>query len=345
MRISELGEDTFLRELKEKFPPETSSVAIGIGDDAAALKIPEGELALLTTDSLVEGAHFTGKTLPPRFVGRKAVAVNASDIAAMGGEPLGVLLSLHVPKDAEVETLWQVVSGAHERARELSMALLGGNLAFSPSGIVVAVTAIGATVGGRALERTGARVGDGIYLTGKIGASTTGLELLEHGVALSPAGGVIVPESLREGPIGLAESCIRAHIDPEPRVNVGRALNEKKLATAAIDVSDGLALDLHRLCRASGVGAVIDEGSLPIAPGALAWERWWKRDATVRALRGGEDYELLVAGKRSKLDRFRDASDVPLTLIGEIGKADAVELRRRNGTIEPLEPAGWDHFR
>jgi thiamine-monophosphate kinase len=125
---------------------------------------------------------------------------------------------------------------------------------------------------------------------------------------------------------------------------VGRALNEKKLASAAIDVSDGLALDLHRLCRASGVGAIVDEGSLPIAPGALAWERWWKRDATDRALKGGEDYELLFTAKKTKLARFRDASDVPLTLIGEIRGQDAIELRRRDGRIEPLAPAGWDHF-
>lgn len=345
MRLSELGEDAFLRELPKRFPATGETVVLGIGDDAAILDPPAGEHLLLTTDSLVEGVHFARRWMPPRFLGRKAVAVSASDIAAMGGEPIGILLSLAVPPDSEVEALWQLVEGVHERARELGMNLVGGNLASSPGGILVDATVVGATVRKRALRRSGAKPGDGIYLSGKIGAASTGLKLLEHGAVLAPEGGLIVPQNLRGGPIALAEACIRAHIDPEPRMALGRELNRRKLASACIDVSDGLALDLHRLCRASGVGARIEETSLPLSPGLLAWERTWKRDPTLCAVSGGEDYELLfTSGSGEKLDRFREPLDLFVTRIGETTEEERVDLVGRDGVVRPLSPSGWDHF-
>ncbi len=345
MRLKDLGEDAFLRELQKRLPATDANVVLGIGDDAAILDPPEGERLLLATDSLVEGVHFSRKWMPPRFLGRKAVAVNASDIAAMGGEPLYVLLSLGVPRDGEVEALWQLVEGVNERASELDMSLVGGNLASSPIGIFADVAIVGATVSKRALRRTGARPGDGIYLSGRIGASSTGLKLLQQGAVLAPGGGLIVPESLRGGPITLSEACIRAHIDPEPRVALGRELNRRRLASAAIDVSDGLALDLHRLCRASAVGARIEESALPISPGLLAWERLWKRDPTLSAVSGGEDYELLFTSRSgAKLDRFRERLDLLVTRIGEITQDERIELVGRDGIARPLSAAGWDHF-
>jgi thiamine-monophosphate kinase len=345
MRLSELGEDAFLRELQKRFPAKGKNVVLGIGDDTAILEPPPDERLLLTTDSLVEGVHFARRWMPPRFLGRKSVAVNASDIAAMGGEPLGVLLSLAVPSDSEVEALWHLVEGVDERARELGMSLLGGNLASSPGGILVDVTVVGATVSKRALRRSGARPGDGIYLSGRIGAAITGLRLLEHGAVLASGGGLIVPEELRGGPIALAEACIRAHIDPEPRLALGRELNRRRLATACIDVSDGLALDLHRLCRASGVGARIQESALPLSPGLLAWERLWNRDPLPSAVGGGEDYELLFTSRsEEKLARFRERTDVFLTRIGEATAEEKVELVGRDGAERPLPASGWDHF-
>jgi len=345
MRLSELGEDAFLRELPKRFPSTGNTVVLGIGDDTAILDPPAGERLLLTTDSLVEGVHFQRRWMPPRFLGRKAVAVNASDIAAMGGEPLGVLLSLCVPPESDVEALWQLVAGVHERARELGASLVGGNLASSPGGIFVDVTVVGATLRKRALLRSGARAGDGIYLSGKIGAALTGLKLLEQGAVLAPAGGLIVPESLRGGPLALAEACIRSHIDPEPRVALGRELNRRRLATACIDVSDGLALDLHRLCRASGVGARIEETSLPLSPGLLGWERAWKRDPLLSAVSGGEDYELLfTSGSEEKLSRFLKGLDLYVTRIGETIREESVEIVGRDGVVRPLSASGWDHF-
>jgi thiamine-monophosphate kinase len=346
VRIAELGEDAFLRELPLRFPSRTDSVAIGIGDDAAAVTLPEGERVLLTTDGLVEGVHFERRFMPPRFLGRKAVAVSASDIAAMGGAPLGMLLSLTVPSDTEVASLWELVRGCDERAGELGMSLVGGNLSLAPSaGIVIDVTVAGATLSRRALRRSGARPGHGLYVTGRLGSAATGLELLKRGVVLSPSGGLIVPEALRAGPVSLAEDCIRAHIDPEPRIALGQTLNRRRLASSCIDISDGLALDLHRLCRASGLGARVEETALPLSPGVLAWERALGGDPLSRALSGGEDYELLFSsGSEKALDRLRDRSDLLVTRIGELIEGGAVELERRDGTIEPLPAKGWDHF-
>ena len=318
--------------------------------------VPEGEHVLLTVDALVEGTHFTQETLPPRFLGRKAVAASASDIAAMGGSGVGVLLSLVVSPELEVETLWQIVEGAAERADELGMALVGGNVSASTGAtMVVDVTSCGTTRGAHALRRDGARAGDGIYVSGKIGASVCGLKLLQQGAVLSPTGSLVVPESLRDGPLALAEDCIRAHMDPEPRLGLGKELNDRKIASACIDVSDGLGIDLARLGRASGVGARIEERSLPLHPGVLAWGRAWDRDPTVLALSGGEDYELLfTARSEKKVEALRNASDVAITKIGELRSAEEpiepiepIEIVRRDGTIEPvtLTMDGWDHFR
>lgn len=352
MKISELGEDAFLRELRRRLPADSKKIALGIGDDAAAVALAPEERALLSTDTLVEGVHFTQKTLPPRFTGRRAVAVAASDIAAMGGALEAVLLSLVVPRDLEVGALWQIIEGASERARELGGSLVGGNLAHSDGPIVLDVTVCGVTVGKRMLRRSGARPGDAVYITGKIGASGVGLELLRRGAALGPEGALVIPSSLRSGPVPLAEAAIRTHIDPEPRLEMGRLLNRRKLASACIDVSDGVAIDLHRLCEASGVGARIEESALPFAPAVLAWEREWGRDPVARALGSGEDYELLFTVRdEAKLLPPRDKGEggVALTRIGVVSADEGrVEIVRRDDSVELLDRSGpgmgWDHF-
>lgn len=349
MKLSELGESAFLEQLRSRFPPD-DRVPVGIGDDAAAVVTPPGEQILLTVDTLVEGTHFTRETLPPRFLGRKALAASVSDIAAMGGAGLAALLSLVVDTDLEVATLWQIVDGAAERADELEMTLVGGNVSAAKGPLVVSVTAAGTTLESRCLRRDGARAGDHVYVSGKIGASACGLELLRKGVVLSSTSSLVFPPSLREGPLALAEPCIRAHIDPSPRLTLGRELSTRQLATACIDVSDGLSVDLARLCRASGVDARIDEQSLPIDPGVLAWERAWARDATARALSGGEDYELIFTARPdADVASLYDGVDVSITKIGELveaaGPGGDVELSRRDGSITALRASGWDHFR
>jgi thiamine-monophosphate kinase len=346
MRLDELGEDAFLQELAQAASDPKPHVALGIGDDAAVVCLPEGELALFATDALVENVHFRLPQTAPRFLGRKAVAVNASDLAAMGGHPLAVLLSLTTRANEDVTTLRAIVDGVAERADSFDASLVGGNLAVTDGPLVVDVSILGSTEGKRYLKRSGGLANQAVFVSGRIGASACGRALLDAGVVLGSGGGVVAPESLGESPLQHAESAILAHIDPEPRLSLGRALAERGLATACVDVSDGLSIDLHRLCRASGVGARIYESALPLAPALLSWERAFGREPLERALGGGEDYELLFSTSDAKaVEALRDETECPLTRIGELTEQQGLVLVQRDGGERRLEPTGWDHFR
>ncbi len=346
MKLSDLGEDLFLERLRERVPEPGPHVKLGIGDDAAVLSLAAGENALLSTDVLVEGIHFTAQTLPPSFVGRKAVAVNASDIAAMGGRPVAILVSLSVSVSADVGPLFELFDGLIARAGELGIDLVGGNLSASPGPMVLSVTILGTSPEGALLTRSGARPGQLIFVSGKLGAASEGLDLLREGLAMSASGAVLVPAALREGPVPLAEPCLRAHMDPEPRIELGQFLSRADAVGACIDLSDGLARDLGRLCLASGVGARIEERSLPIHPGVLAWERAKRRPPLEKALSGGEDYELLfTVENEDAVSEFRDREAVPITCIGKVNEArEGIQLILREGTERALNQGGWDHF-
>lgn len=347
MRLTDLGEDGFLEKLRNRVPAPHPWVKLGMGDDAAALTVPAGELALLSTDVLVEHVHFTRQTLPPRFVGRKAVAVNASDIAAMGGRPLGILVSLCAPVDSEVDELLELFDGIVSRANELEIDLVGGNLSQTPGPMMIDVSILGASHGEKVLTRAGARPGDSIYVSGKLGAAAEGLDLLKEGMAVSASGALLVPASLRDGPIPLAERCLSAYRDPEPRIGLGRFLCKRGAASSSIDLSDGLARDLLRLCRTSRVGARIEETALPIHPGVLAWERVRGRPALEQAIFGGEDYELLFSSSDDEaLDEWQEKQEIPITRIGTVTESsEGAKLILRDGVERILEAGGWDHFR
>jgi thiamine-monophosphate kinase len=350
VRLFELGEDRFIERLSALVPEPGPEVKLGIGDDAAVLALSTGAHALLSTDVLVEGVHFTLQTLPPAYVGRKAVAVNVSDVAAMGGRPVAIVASMTVSASADVDYLLELFGGIVDRARELNLDLVGGNLSASPGPMVLAVSILGAGVDDRdeLLTRSGARPGDLLFVSGKLGASAEGLELLQEGMVMSAAGAVRVPHSLRGGPVPLAEDCLRAHMDPEPRISLGQFLSRAKAASACIDLSDGMAKDLPRLCLASGVGARIEERFLPIHPGVLAWERVRRRPPLEQALSGGEDYELLFTVRNQEaLSEYGDVEreQVPITCIGKVTEArEGIRLVLREGTERILTDGGWDHF-
>ena len=301
----------------------------GIGDDAAVLEFTPGALVLATCDMLVEGRHFLRQHITPYQLGRKALAVNLSDIAAMGGTPRHVLVSIGLPPDLGVEFVEGIYEGMKGLAAATSVNIVGGDTVRSPERVIVAVAVLGAVARGKAITRAGARTGDLVCVTGTLGASAAGLALLAAGEASAEFVAVV-----------------RAHTRPEPPVEAGVALAEAGLATAMIDLSDGIASDLGHLARRSGVGASVAAERLPIARVTREAARALGEDPIRWALHGGEDYELLFTVPP---ERFRAVPPLlaPLgvvaTIVGEVG-GEGVRLRAPDGSERPLTPAGFRHF-
>ncbi len=323
------GEDRLLRRILESLPANPSAggnaprLTLGPGDDAAAFGWPAGGTLLLTTDASEEGVHFDRRLHPLRAVGRRAIAAAVSDIAAMGGRPVGTLISLVAPPRQETAAA-AISEAAAERAAELGAPLVGGNITAGER-LGLHVTVAGARdAGAPLLERSGAVPGDGLFVTGELGGASLGLALLRR-----RAEGGSAPFGPEE------EKLVARHLDPAPRVAAGLAL--AGAARAAMDISDGLALDLHRLTAASGVGALVYASRLPRAGTGPA--------GLEAALFGGEDYELLVAGPEGRVLTAARAAGIPVTLVGRVTEAgDGVRLARREGLSEVLPPRGWDSW-
>jgi thiamine-monophosphate kinase len=280
------------------------------------LRIPARSEALLTTDFCLEGVHFRRKWHPPDAVGHRCMARGLSDIAAMGGKPLAAFLSLALPAAIEQRWVDGFMRGLLHLASAYGVVLAGGDTAESRGGVLADIIVLGAVPSGRAILRSGARPGDLIYVTGRLGASAAVLRhLMAHPrVQLSP----------RRHP---------QHFFPDPRVDVGLFLRERRLATAMIDVSDGLSTDLSHLCDESHVGARLHADAIPRLAGPEGLEL---------ALHGGEDYELLfTAPPRARVPS--EARGVPVTMIGEITRRRSLVLVDKHGE-RPLVPRGWQHF-
>jgi thiamine-monophosphate kinase len=311
------------------------------------LAVPEGGKLLMTTDMLLEGVHFQRRWDRPRDLGRKALAVNVSDIAAMGGCPLYALLGLGIPSSGPtLDELKALLAGMEEEAATHAVTFVGGDTCRSQSGLVLSITLVGTAEKGSILLRSGAKPGDGLWVTGMLGGSAAGLAALEMG--LRP--GVKWPAELcrPEWLDGAGEAAIQtamiAHLTPVPRLRAGQAL--VNFATAMIDVSDGVASDVSHLCRESGVAARVLASRIPIHPGATVMARLTGRDALDLALRGGEDYELLFttpADPNPVLERV--TPDLSATRIGEMLAGEPFPtVVLTSGPEEPLL-GGFDHLR
>ncbi len=290
----------------------------GPGDDAAGIRLPDGALGLLTIDAAEESVHFDRNLHPIRAVGRRAVAAAVSDIAAMGGAPLAVLLSQVVPPGDE-ERARRLATAAGERAAELGARVGGGNLTGGER-LAVHVVVLGVLAPGRRpLTRAGARPGDTLFVSGVLGGSALGLKLLRD----------------REPPKPAERRLVEMHLDPEPRIALGEELAARGAASAVMDLSDGLALDLHRLAGSSGVGARIETARLPLAGTG--------DEGLKAALGGGEDYELLIAsGDAPAVEAAAARAGVPVRRIGVTTPPErGIRLIGDAGEL-PLEPRGWD---
>lgn len=316
-----------------------ATIPIGPGDDAAGIETGAG-LLLLTVDAAEEGVHFDRELHPFRAVGRRAVAAAVSDLAAMGGRPLASLLSLAAP-GADAEPALAVAAAAGARAAELGAPVVGGNLSGGAA-LGVHVSVVGRmSPGVRALRRSGARAGDALFVSGALGGAALGLEILRRRRSAASGGS-------DRASAAAEERLVRRHLEPEPRLRLGEAIARSGAATAALDLSDGLALDLHRLAEASGVGAVVEEARLPRPappPDPLPDSFPPFPAGLSAALFGGEDYELLLTGPDEDALKAAAAPE-SLTRIGEITeRSSGVRLRHRDGTEAPLPRRGWDALR
>ena len=292
---------------------------IGIGDDCAVIPIPQGHQALVTTDFSLENVHFKRAWHPAESVGHRCLARGLSDIAAMGGEPLAAFLSLALPRSLPQSWVDGFVRGLLKLAAEFKVSLAGGDTAESPGGVLADIMVLGSVPKGKAVLRSGARPGDKIYVTGNLGASAAILDLLSR-KKVRPA----------DAP---------RHFYPMPRIEVGRFLRKRRLASAMIDISDGLSTDLGHLCKESRVGAEIQAGAIPVAMIGKA-----ARKVELRfALHGGDDYELLFTAARGKRVPSRIAG-VAVTQIGHVTREREVFLER-DGVKRKLPPQGWEHFK
>jgi thiamine-monophosphate kinase len=303
-------------------------VRISIGDDAAIFRPKAGNETILTCDWFLEGTHFLRAKHPPDAVGWKCLARAVSDVAAMGGAPRCFLLSLALPESHTGRWLDEFLSGLRRAARKFNCVLAGGDTTRRRE-ILISVAVVGEVRRTHAALRSGARAGDIIYVSGRLGEAELGLRMLRKS----------------KGHANTRNPIVRKHLYPEPRLALGQWLCNRRLATAMMDLSDGLSSDLPRLCAASAVGARLESEKIP-----AVWVSHSNRilglDSLQLALHGGDDYELLFTIPANKAGMLpRKHKRVALTQIGRITEESGVILFQENGGGRPLNPGGWDPFR
>lgn len=334
-------ETEFVTWLREHTPRSVRGLCLGIGDDAAIIEGCGGRDFILKTDMSIEDVHFRGRLHPPRSIGHRALARALSDVAAMGGTAKFALISLAVSRKAAQVWIKRIYAGILALADRFQVAVVGGDTAVVSGKTLIDVVVVGEVRRGGAVRRSGARPGDQLYVSGRLGLSALGLRRLRSsgGPRSSDAQAHRAIRAIR--PV----EAIQAHLYPEPRCALGRYLSQKRLASALIDLSDGLSTDLGHLCRASGVGASVWAERLPL-PEPEDGRRSRAQEPLELALHGGEDYELLFTVPPGRVAQVPSSfRGLPLHHIGEIRKSRHLILIWPDGKLVPLRPAGYDHFR
>jgi thiamine-monophosphate kinase len=327
MKLKELGEIGLLKRIETSLHAVDKEVLIGIGDDAAGVRFSNGADILITTDLLAEGIHFDLRYTPFYKLGAKALLANISDIAAMGGKPRYAVIAIALPQHIKVEDFDELYRGIKRAADSYNISIIGGDTSASKSGLMINITLLGESQRGYAIKRSSAKKGDKIFVTGTLGDSSAGLELLKKGK--------------RSGYL------IQRHLLPTPRVKEGVFLSKNRLATSMIDVSDGLATDLNHICGQSKVGAIIYEDKIPLSKELKGAKL--RKSPLDYALSGGEDYELLFTVKARDVEKiYNEISKGRLSasMIGDITEMKkGIVIVDSKGQRMPLQPTGFNHFR
>jgi thiamine-monophosphate kinase len=331
LTVAECSERELIARIRGLLAPAPAWMLVGIGDDAAVVEPERNRVEVLTVDALIEGIHFERAFVPPDAIGHRALAVNLSDLAAMGAAPRLALLSMALPASLPLADFDGIVAGFTALAARHRLHVAGGNLTRSPGPLMIDVTVMGTVKRRQALTRSGARPGDDVYVSGSLGAARAGLCALQSAISIQP-------------------STIDAYLRPEPRLALGIHLARNRAASACMDLSDGLADGVNQIAEASGVGIAIDAAALPIDPAVRAFFESRGGDATVEALTGGDDYELLIAVRprtQRRLTAAMQRGDVVLTRIGRCTAARGITLRGAGGAAIDAGalPQGFTHFR
>ncbi len=333
VKIKDIGEFGFIRSIMDNCHFSSEKIVKGIGDDCAVIGPYGDKLFLITTDLLVEDVHFTWGKISPEHLGQKAVAVNLSDIAAMGGKALHLFLSLAIPKSTRLKYLHSIYGGIKTMCERYGVNILGGDTSASPDRLIINVSVLGEVNEKEVLYRDGARPGDAIYVTGTLGDSAAGLKLMK--------GDFSAPNSL-------AESLMKKHNLPVPLLETARRIARTRMAGSMIDLSDGLLADLRHICEASDTGAKLRHSNLPISPELKTLSEINKFDPYDLALSGGEDYHLLVTVPRKHASSFQKTFETGETAhlfpIGEITSRKPITILMPDGVEKKIDAEGFEHF-
>lgn len=323
-----IDELSALRRIEERFNKASKDVELGIGDDAAAVRFDSDKLVLSTTDSQVEGVHFIKSLITPSELSRKAVAVSVSDIGAMGGVPKFILVSVGFSEGEDEEFLDEAISGFIDSVKEFGVEIIGGNLSSSDK-LFIDITVLGEVEPELMVKRSGAQPGDLIYATGTLGDSALGLKML-------------LENADRNNPL------ISRHLHPVPRLELGRQLALKQIATSMIDISDGLLLDLNRISVEHCLGANIDLEKLPVSEHYTEYVAQFSKNQYDLALSGGEDYELLFTANEDRRIDIQELSEnlkIEITEIGSIKDNIKIEVIDSKGDTFSTQNRGFVHFK
>ncbi len=334
MTLKDIGEFGFIKKISQGCLIRPQNIVKAIGDDAAAFKPDVNQISLITTDLLVERIHFLRDAISGFDLGYKSLAVNLSDIAAMGGTAREAFVSIAIPENCPMDYLEDIYRGMKDLAAKYEVNILGGDTTSSKIDLIINVAVHGAVAEKEMLCRDAAQDGDIVFSTGFLGDSKAGLHLILNHIAADSHE---------------FKSLLNAHLLPEPHLHEGRFLAKQKSVHAAIDTSDGLSADLGHILEESRVGARLDADKIPVSENLKQFCSRFDFDPVAYALSGGEDYTLLISAAAGEADKIAAAFQTefkrPLFAIGEITDSGRMELILPDGKTETISSTGWDHFK